>query len=263
LKKEERNEKSTLQNQTFKASIGAVSYTKQYSNLKYNVYFAFNDELSFSTDQCNTLKGYERVGNYCKKSYNVISKITDVPNSSVEYYKSEWTSNYNKTIEVGTSKYDLYENVYLDIDQVPDFDLTCSFTSEVGSDKQLYLNANNNAPTAALGYYGWSSTYEGENSTSRLLAVGSYTYYIKDKFNSKNSCSIDVQKSTKKDDVMCKGYVQCQGSGKKECCDKSDPTGLCGKGGRPPCYDFEYTKDVCDTDYSFCIKDNKTYCCKQ
>ena len=259
------DEKSTLQNQTFKASIGAVSYTKANSNLTYNVYYAFNDELSFSTDQCNSLSGYERVGNYCKKSYNVISKITDVPNNSIEYYKSEWISNYNKTIEVGTSKYDLYENAYLDIDQVPEFDLTCSFTSEVGSDDKLYLKANNNPPDNfkdVLSYYGWSSTYDGEKSTSRLLELGNYTYYIKDKYNSKNSCSIDIVKSTPTQRDDCVGANICadgSNKGKARCC----YNGGSYKGGSCGCLKGTYTVYNCDDGYSLCNNSKKGYCCKQ
>lgn len=258
------NEESTLQNQTFKASIGAVSYTKANSNLTYNVYYAFNDALSFGAESCNTLKGYESIGNYCKKSYNILSKITDVPNNSIEYYKGEWTSNYNKKIEVGTSKYDLYKDIYVNINQVPEFDFTCSFTSEVGTDDQLYLKANNNPPENfenVLSYYGWSSTYDGEKSTSRLLELGTYTYYIKDKYNSKNSCSIDIVKSTtsKKDD--CEAPYTCpsgKDAGKVHCCHSGKYVGgSCG------CNKGSHTVYNCDDGYSLCNNSNKGYCCKQ
>lgn len=256
------DEKSTLQNQTFKASIGAISYTQRNSNLAYSVYYAFNDELSFSTDQCNTLNGYERVGNYCKKSYNVISKITDVPNNSVEYYKSKWTTNYNKTIEVGTSKYDLYKASYANIEQVPEFDLTCSFTSEVGSDDQLYLKANNKAPTAALNYYGWSSTYSGDLSTSRLLELGTYTYYIKDKYNSESSCNIEIVKSTASPRDDCVGANICTTGSNKDkakCC----YNGGSYVGGDCGCKKGTYTVYTCASGYSLCNNSKKGYCCKQ
>ena len=68
------------------------------------------------------------------------------------------------------------------------------------------LSANESGLTATatdnntIVYQGWSSSYSGSNSTSKDIAdiaVGTYTYYVKDKAGNKGSCSIEVISTTK------------------------------------------------------------------
>ena len=43
-----------------------------------------------------------------------------------------------------------------------------------------------------IAYQGWDSSYSGDNSTSKSIATGTYTYYVKDTSDNTNSCSITI-----------------------------------------------------------------------
>ena len=61
------------------------------------------------------------------------------------------------------------------------------------------LSANGSNITAAasddkgIAYQGWSSSYSGNNSTSKSIASGTHTYYVKDTAGNTNTCSISIK----------------------------------------------------------------------
>ena len=61
------------------------------------------------------------------------------------------------------------------------------------------LSANSSTITATatdnkgIAYQGWSSSYSGSNSTSKNIAVGTHTYYVKDTAGNTNTCSISIK----------------------------------------------------------------------
>ena len=61
------------------------------------------------------------------------------------------------------------------------------------------LSANGSTITATatdnkgIAYQGWSSSYSGSNSTSKNIAVGTHTYYVKDTAGNPSTCSISIK----------------------------------------------------------------------
>ena len=61
------------------------------------------------------------------------------------------------------------------------------------------LSANSSTITATatdnkgIAYQGWSSSYSGSNSTSKNIAAGTHTYYVKDTAGNTNTCSISIK----------------------------------------------------------------------
>lgn len=61
------------------------------------------------------------------------------------------------------------------------------------------LSANSSTITATatdnkgIAYQGWSSSYSGSNSTSKNIAVGTHTYYVKDTAGNPSTCSISIK----------------------------------------------------------------------
>ena len=56
----------------------------------------------------------------------------------------------------------------------------------------------NDVSGSGMSYYGWNSSYSGENSTSKNFdATGKYTYYIKDNDGNNGVCMINIQIPTK------------------------------------------------------------------
>ena len=188
------DENSTLENKVFNASIGAVSYTKANSNLTYNVYYAFNDSLKFDANQCDSTKEYEVDGNYCKKTYSVLSTIDEVPNDAISGFTSEWIGNPNdKKIVVGKSKYNLYANDYYYYNLYSNFDFSCYLSLNKSN-----INVNHN-DSKLLKYYGWESTFNGENNDESIpIKTGNYTYYIKNYMDETDSCSISIEPANSK-----------------------------------------------------------------
>ena len=61
------------------------------------------------------------------------------------------------------------------------------------------LSANSSTITATatdnkgIAYQGWSSSYSGNNSTSKSIASGTHTYYVKDTAGNTSTCSISIK----------------------------------------------------------------------
>ena len=81
------------------------------------------------------------------------------------------------------------------------------------------LSANSSTITASasdtggsgLVYYGWDSSYSGDNSTSKSITTGTHTYYVKDGAGNTGSCSISIIATTKGSYVDCGGYLEDSG----------------------------------------------------
>ena len=67
------------------------------------------------------------------------------------------------------------------------------------------LSANGSNITAeatddsGIAYQGWDSSYSGDNSTSKDIASGTHTYYVKDTAGNTNTCSISISGLVEKD----------------------------------------------------------------
>ena len=67
------------------------------------------------------------------------------------------------------------------------------------------LSASGSNITAAasddsgIAYQGWDSSYSGDNSTSKDIASGTHTYYVKDTAGNTNTCSISISGLVEKD----------------------------------------------------------------
>ena len=50
-----------------------------------------------------------------------------------------------------------------------------------------------------IAYYGWDSSYSGTSITSKDIASGTHTYYVKDTAGNTNTCSISISGLVEKD----------------------------------------------------------------
>ena len=96
------------------------------------------------------------------------------------------------------------------------------------------LSANESTITATasddkgIAYQGWSSSYSGDNSTSKDIAAGDYVFYVKDIAGNTNTCSISV-KSTfpyqKEVQTETSAYEEWSATGSCHCRGKSTEGG--------------------------------------
>ena len=91
----------------------------------------------------------------------------------------------------------------------------------------LSANASTITATATdnkgIAYQGWSSSYSGSNSTSKNIAAGTHTYYVKDTAGNTNTCSISIKATysyQKKVETETSAY------------EKWSPTGICSCRGK-------------------------------
>ena len=70
---------------------------------------------------------------------------------------------------------------------------TCSLSA---SGSNITASASDNI---GIAYQGWSSSYSGDNSTSKSIASGTHTYYVKDTAGNTNVCSISISGLIEKD----------------------------------------------------------------
>ena len=77
--------------------------------------------------------------------------------------------------------------------------LTANWKANDISPPTCTLSANASTITATatddkgIAYQGWSSSYSGSNSTSKNIAAGEHTYYVKDTAGNTNVCSISIK----------------------------------------------------------------------
>lgn len=116
------------------------------------------------------------------------------------YGKIDWDK-----MECSTDNGKISIKIPIDIPQMPDkeydiiFDYkyeigdmtapTCSLETDGTTIKATY---SDNEGGSGITYYGWDSAYTGDNSDSKSIAVGTHTYYVKDKAGNSKSCSMRV-----------------------------------------------------------------------
>ena len=85
----------------------------------------------------------------------------------------------------------------------------------------LSADASNITATASddkgIAYQGWSSSYSGTNSTSKSIAVGTHTYYVKDTAGNTSSCSIIIAATQKSSTYEDRGTSHSQITGSCGC----------------------------------------------
>ena len=85
----------------------------------------------------------------------------------------------------------------------------------------LSADASNITATASddkgIAYQGWSSSYSGSNSTSKSIAVGTHTYYVKDTAGNPSSCSIIIVATQKSSTYEDRGTSHSQITGSCGC----------------------------------------------
>lgn len=139
--------------------------------------YLYNEKTNIYPSDCST---FTMTG---VKAYNGSSLIPGT-NSGINVSCSSdvWTSTFNGF----PSKIEYYyENEYLlqNDTENPKCSLSVSGTT---------INATY-SDNVAVAYYGWDSSYSGPKSASKsITATGTYTFYVKDYKENKNSCSLSV-----------------------------------------------------------------------
>lgn len=107
---------------------------------------------------------------------------------------------------------------------------TCTLSANAST---ITASASDEEGGSGLAYYGWDSSYSGDNSTSKDIAKATHTYYVKDKAGNTGSCSItiagttpycattgysiDGSKCTKKENALsvykATGWCRCESNG--------------------------------------------------
>ena len=137
-------------------------------------------------------------------------------------------------------------------EHINNIDLQCELKVE-GTTIKLSNDVSN------LSYYGWNSTYSGDNSTTKdISGVGTFTYYVKDKFGNTGSCGMSV---TATGEITHPLYCtkSCGGLGKGAC--NSHASCYWTSGGYcNGTYEYQcntYREYVCSSGYT---KINDSYC---
>lgn len=139
--------------------------------------YLYNEKTNIYPSDCST---FTMTG---VKAYNGSSLIPGT-NSGINVSCSSdvWTSTFSGF----PSKIEYYyENEYLlqNDTENPKCSLSVSGTT---------INATY-SDNVAVAYYGWDSSYSGPKSASKsITATGTYTFYVKDYKENKNSCSLSV-----------------------------------------------------------------------
>ena len=93
------------------------------------------------------------------------------------------------TIEKGTIGNKAYTATWKKDDTSPP---TCSLSVTTSGITATYSDTGG----SGIEYYGWDSSYSGTKSTSKSLATGIFTYYVKDAAENYNTCSATVIATT-------------------------------------------------------------------
>lgn len=128
------DEASVKENGTFSGTLGAISYTKKYSDITYDAYYFLANNESFTSETCKSSDGFEMVDNYCKKTYSVLDGVDKLPNLGATGYNTYWKTDISTTKEFGLSSvYSLYRTQYIYVSVVDDISQTC-VAETVGGD---------------------------------------------------------------------------------------------------------------------------------
>lgn len=185
---------STYEDDTFNASITAITYSTAQNILSYTVAFDLEDDDTWTTETCKISDGYTINGTKCEKTINVKDTYGTLPEIIYENEVAKWYSDksFTNTVTANTG-YLLKKSPINYINFKPTCSLAINSNSVVASTKNK-LN---------LIYQGWNSDYTtGNNETSKEIvlasdtAINTYNYYIKDEKEHTNTCSISVAKIT-------------------------------------------------------------------
>lgn len=139
--------------------------------------YLYNEKTNIYPSDCST---FTMTG---VKAYNGSSLIPGT-NSGINVSCSSdvWTSTFSGF----PSKIEYYyENEYLLQNDTEN--PTCSLSVSGTTINATYSD------NVAVAYYGWDSSYSGPKSASKsITATGTYTFYVKDYKENKNSCSLSV-----------------------------------------------------------------------
>lgn len=243
---------STYEDDTFNASITAITYSNAQNILSYTVAFDLEDDDTWTTETCKISDGYTINGTKCEKTINVKDTYGTLPEIIYENEAAKWYSDksFTNTVTANTG-YLLKKSPINYINFNPTCSLAINSNSVVASTKNK-LN---------LIYQGWNSDYTtGNNETSKEIvlasdtAINTYNYYIKDQKNHTNSCSISITKITKTTESHEESSQAFAKAGGGWYCQN----GWRLSGSR--CYHTVYT-DIYSCPDGF-TNFNNTYCCK-
>lgn len=244
---------STYEDDTFNASITAITYTNSQNILSYTVAFDLEDDDTWTTETCKD--GYVINGTKCEKTINVKDTYGTLPEIIYENEVAKWYSDksFTNTVTANTG-YSLKKSPINYINFKPTCSLAINSNSVVASIKNK-LN---------LIYQGWNENYTGDNETSKEIvldsdtAINTYNYYIKDQKNHTNSCSITITKSSSKQVKKQEQHIANK-HGNKWTCDDA-PSHECSLSGNQ-CIKTWYEKEYsCENGYT--LDSSNTYCYK-
>ena len=125
---------------------------------------------------------------------------------------SESNKLYSQTTKYNASDFcDVTDNnctVVLGLNLVGD---TTPPTCTLSADASTITASASDTGGSGLVYYGRDSSYTGDNSTSKSIAIEDHTYYVKDGAGNTNSCSISIIATTKGSYVDCGDYLEDSG----------------------------------------------------
>lgn len=160
------DEASVKENGTFSGTLGAISYTKKYSDITYDAYYFLANNESFTSETCKSSDGFEMVDNYCKKTYSVLDGVDKLPNFGAGYSVNLKTD-ISTTKSFGLSSiYSLYKKQYVYVSVIDDINPTC-VAETVGGDKTNGFTIKVTCSDEGSGCVEESKTYTGllENKT--------------------------------------------------------------------------------------------------
>ena len=230
---------STYEDDTFNASITAITYTNAQNILSYTVAFDLEDDDTWTTE----------------KTINVKDTYGTLPEIIYENEVAKWYSDksFTNTVTANTG-YSLKKSPINYINFKPTCSLAINSNSVVASTKNK-LN---------LIYQGWNENYTGDNETSKEIvlasdtAINTYNYYIKDQKNHTNSCSITITKSSSKEVKKQEQHIANR-HGNKWTCDDA-PSHGCSLSGNQCIKTWYETEFYCENGYT--LDSSNTYCYK-
>lgn len=214
---------STYEDDTFNASITAITYTNAQNILSYTVAFDLEDNDTWTDDTCKSSDGYypDESKTKCEKTINVKDTYGNIPELVYNNEVAKWYSDKSFTNNVTANTGYLLKKYQINYS---DFTPTCSLTINSNSVVASTKNKLN------LIYQGWNDDYTtGNNETSKEIvlasdtAINTYNYYIKDQKNHTNSCSISVTKTTEEQQQHQETTQAFEKAGGGHYCPKSTP----------------------------------------
>ena len=104
---------STYEDDTFNASISAITYTQTQDILSYTLSFDLEDNATWTTDTCKSSDGYTINGTKCEKTIGVIESYGNLPSVTINGEDVVWYSDnklFNNKATTDT-KYTMRQNI--------------------------------------------------------------------------------------------------------------------------------------------------------